>query len=223
MEGKTDPNYTGWQDDGKYSWVKSPTFYGKVVEVGPLADLMCKIAEKHPGTLKHLGELNGVFKALTGQEIQVEQLHSTLGRIVGRTVRSCVMQDTLAQQWQALIDNIGKGDQVAYIKPDIPQDKEVRGVGFLEAPRGMLSHWIVIRDGKIGNYQAVVPTTWNSGPRNFNDEPGPYELSLVGTPVADVHKPLEVVRTVHSFDPCMSCAVHVVDTKGGEVTRVKVL
>ena len=96
-------------------------------------------------------------------------------------------------------------------------------MGFEEAPRGMLSHWIVIKGGKIENYQAVVPSTWNSGPRNFNDEPGPYEQALVGTPVADPAKPLEVVRTIHSFDPCMSCAVHVVDTQNGETTQVKVL
>ncbi|MBI0274260.1 hydrogenase 2 large subunit [Hafnia alvei] len=222
-EGKTEPNYTGWQDEGKYSWVKSPTFYGKVVEVGPLADLLVKLAAKHPDTVKHFNEVNGLYKTLNGKALQTEQLHSTMGRIIGRTVRCCVLKDTLLQQWQALIDNIGTGDHVAFIKPEILEDKEYRGVGFEEAPRGMLSHWIVIKGGKIENYQAVVPSTWNSGPRNTNDEPGPYEQALIGTPIEDIEKPLEVVRTVHSFDPCMSCAVHVVDTRGGEVTKVKVL
>lgn len=222
-EGKTEPNYTGWQDDGKYSWVKAPTLYGKVVEVGPLADLLVKLAAKHPGTQTHFEQIGGLYQALTGNGIQTEQLHSTLGRIIGRTVRCCVLKDSLSHQWQALVDNIGKGDTTAFIKTEIPADKECRGVGFMEAPRGMLSHWIVIKGGKIENYQAVVPSTWNSGPRNFNDEPGPYEQSLVGTPVADPAKPLEVVRTIHSFDPCMSCAVHVVDTRSGDVTRVKVL
>ncbi|AMO82747.1 hydrogenase 2 large subunit [Obesumbacterium proteus] len=222
-EGKTEPNYTGWQDEGKYSWVKSPTFYGKVVEVGPLADLLVKLAAKHPDTVKHFNEVNGLYKTLNGKALQTEQLHSTMGRIIGRAVRCCVLKDTLLQQWQALIDNIGKGDHVAFIKPEILEDKEYRGVGFEEAPRGMLSHWIVIKGGKIENYQAVVPSTWNSGPRNTNDEPGPYEQALIGTPIEDIEKPLEVVRTVHSFDPCMSCAVHVVDTRGGEVTKVKVL
>lgn len=222
-EGKTEPNYTGWQDDGKYSWVKAPTLYGKVVEVGPLADLLVKLAAKHPGTQIHFEQIGGLYQALTGNGIQTEQLHSTLGRIIGRTVRCCVLKDSLSHQWQALVDNIGKGDTTAFIKTEIPADKEFRGVGFMEAPRGMLSHWIVIKGGKIENYQAVVPSTWNSGPRNFNDEPGPYEQSLVGTPVADPAKPLEVVRTIHSFDPCMSCAVHVVDTQSGDVTRVKVL
>ncbi|NLS52169.1 hydrogenase 2 large subunit [Hafnia alvei] len=222
-EGKTEPNYTGWQDEGKYSWVKSPTFYGKVVEVGPLADLLVKLAAKHPDTVKHFNEVNGLYKTLNGKALQTEQLHSTMGRIIGRAVRCCVLKDTLLQQWQALIDNIGTGDHVAFIKPEILADKEYRGVGFEEAPRGMLSHWIVIKGGKIENYQAVVPSTWNSGPRNTNDEPGPYEQALIGTPIEDIEKPLEVVRTVHSFDPCMSCAVHVVDTRGGEVTKVKVL
>ncbi|MGL5303453.1 MAG: nickel-dependent hydrogenase large subunit, partial [Aeromonas sp.] len=222
-EGTTVPNYTGWQDDGKYSWVKAPTFYGKVVEVGPLADLLVQLAANHTPTVTHYNELNRIYQTLSGNSLKTEQLHSTMGRIIGRAVRACVLNDTLAQQWQALVDNIGKGDTVAYIKADIPADKEFRGVGFEEAPRGMLSHWIVIKDGKIANYQAVVPSTWNSGPRNFNDEPGPYEQALVGTPVSDPAKPLEVVRTIHSFDPCMSCAVHVVDTQSSEVTTVKVL
>lgn len=134
-----------------------------------------------------------------------------------------MLKDTLMMQWQALIDNIGKGDHVAYIPAEIDPNKEYRGVGFEEAPRGALSHWIVIKGGKIANYQAVVPSTWNSGPRNGQDEPGPYEQALVGTPVADINKPLEVVRTVHSFDPCMSCAVHVVNTLDGETTKVKIL
>lgn len=129
----------------------------------------------------------------------------------------------MQNQYQALLDNIRKGDTKTYVKTDIPQSGEFKGVGFLEAPRGMLSHWVVIKDGKIANYQAVVPSTWNAGPRNFNDDAGPYELSLVGTPVADVQKPLEVVRTVHSFDPCMSCAVHVLDADGNDVVSVKVL
>ncbi|WP_416045165.1 hydrogenase 2 large subunit [Edwardsiella ictaluri] len=222
-EGKTEPNYTGWQEDGKYSWAKSPTLYGKVVEVGPLADLLVKLAAKHEDTVKHYNEVNGLYQKLTGKTLQVEQLHSTMGRIIGRAVRCCVLKDTLMMQWQALIDNIGKGDHVAYIPAEIDPNKEYRGVGFEEAPRGALSHWIVIKGGKIANYQAVVPSTWNSGPRNGQDEPGPYEQALVGTPVADINKPLEVVRTVHSFDPCMSCAVHVVNTLDGETTKVKIL
>ncbi len=142
---------------------------------------------------------------------------------IGDQCTVLVLQDILQNQYSALITNIGKGDHTTFVKPNIPATGEFKGVGFLEAPRGMLSHWMVIKDGIISNYQAVVPSTWNSGPRNFNDDVGPYEQSLVGTPVADPNKPLEVVRTIHSFDPCMACAVHVVDADGNEVVSVKVL
>ena len=221
--GLTRPKYTGWQDDGKYSWVKAPTFYGKVVEVGPLAYLMCGLAANDTPTVNHFNELKGIYEKLTGNTLTTDQLHSTLGRIIGRTVHCCAINDILSAQWQMLIDNIAKGDMTAYIKTDIPASGEFRGVGFGEVPRGMLSHWVVIKDGRIENYQAVVPSTWNAGPRNEQDQMGPYELSIIGTPVADPTKPLEVVRTIHSFDPCMSCAVHVVNTESGEVTEVKVL
>jgi hydrogenase large subunit len=222
-EGTTIPDYTGWQDEGKYSWVKSPTFYGKTVEVGPLANLLNKLAAKREPTWAKLNEIIAIYKKLTGNTISVAQLHSALGRIIGRTVHACELQHILQHQYSALIANIGKGDHETFVKPDIPATGEFKGVGFLEAPRGMLSHWMVIKDGNIGNYQAVVPSTWNAGPRNAHDEMGPYEQSLVGTPVADPQKPLEVVRTIHSFDPCMSCAVHVVDVDGNDVVSVKVL
>ncbi len=221
-EGKTEPNYTDWVEDGKYSWVKSPTFYNKTVQVGPLAQMLCALAENDEPTKRHLNDILNSYKALTGQSIAVDQLHSTLGRIAARAVRCGVLGEILSEQWQALVDNIATGDVETYIKPTFP-DGVIKGVGFLEAPRGLLSHWIVIKDGKIENYQAVVPSTWNSGPRNHNDEPGPYEASLVGTTVADPNRPLEVIRTVHSFDPCMACAVHLLDTDGHEVVSVKVL
>lgn len=105
-----------------------------------MADLLVKLAAKHPDTVKHFNEVNGLYTTLNGKALQTEQLHSTMGRIIGRAVRCCVLKDTLLQQWQALIDNIGKGDHVAFIKPEILADKEYRGVGFEEAPRGMLSH-----------------------------------------------------------------------------------
>ena len=221
--GLTRPKYTGWQDEGKYSWVKAPSFYGKVVEVGPLAYLMCNLAKENKDTLYHFNHIKGLYEKLSGNTLSVDHLHSTLGRIIARTVHCCVLNNILEQQWKLLVDNIGTGDTVAYLKTDIPQTGEFKGVGFGEVPRGMLSHWVVVKNGKIENYQAVVPSTWNAGPRNQNDEMGPYELSIIGTPVADPTKPLEVVRTIHSFDPCMSCAVHVVNTENGEVTQVKVL
>ena len=221
--GLTRPKYTGWQDEGKYSWVKAPSFYGKVVEVGPLAYLMCNLANENKDTLHHFNYIKGLYEKLSGNTLSVDHLHSTLGRIIARTVHCCVLNNILEQQWKLLVDNIGTGDTIAYLKTDIPQTGEFKGVGFGEVPRGMLSHWVVVKNGKIENYQAVVPSTWNAGPRNQNDEMGPYELSIIGTPVADPTKPLEVVRTIHSFDPCMSCAVHVVNTENGEVTQVKVL
>ena len=221
--GLTRPKYTGWQDEGKYSWVKAPSFYGKVVEVGPLAYLMCNLANENKDTLHHFNHIKGLYEKLSGNTLSVDHLHSTLGRIIARTVHCCVLNNILEQQWKLLVDNIGTGDTIAYLKTDIPQTGEFKGVGFGEVPRGMLSHWVVVKNGKIENYQAVVPSTWNAGPRNQNDEMGPYELSIIGTPVADPTKPLEVVRTIHSFDPCMSCAVHVVNTENGEVTQVKVL
>lgn len=221
--GLTRPKYTGWQDEGKYSWVKAPSFYGKVVEVGPLAYLMCNLANENKDTLHHFNHIKGLYEKLSGNTLSVDHLHSTLGRIIARTVHCCVLNNILEQQWKLLVENIGTGDTVAYLKTDIPQTGEFKGVGFGEVPRGMLSHWVVVKNGKIENYQAVVPSTWNAGPRNQNDEMGPYELSIIGTPVADPTKPLEVVRTIHSFDPCMSCAVHVVNTENGEVTQVKVL
>ncbi len=113
-----------------------------------------------------------------------------------------------------------RGDFATFNRPVFPKG-EVAGVGFHEAPRGVLSHWVVIEDGKIKNYQAVVPSTWNAGPRDDNDQPGPYEASLVDNPIADPDKPLEVLRTVHSFDPCIACAIHLADTDHRPIISVK--
>ena len=137
---------------------------------------------------------------------------STIGRHAARAVATCVNTDLLAEQWTALVTNIGKGDVATFNKPVFPKG-EVMGVGIHEAPRGVLSHWVVIDDGKIKNYQCVVPSTWNACPRNENDQAGPYEASLQDTPIADAEKPLEVLRTIHSFDPCIACAVHLTDTE----------
>jgi [NiFe] hydrogenase large subunit/hydrogenase large subunit len=98
--------------------------------------------------------------------------------------------------------------------------KEARGFGFHDAPRGTLCHWIVIKDGKIDNYQAVVPSTWNLSPRDAKGQHGPVEAALLDTPVVDPDRPVEILRTVHSFDPCMACAVHIIDVKGTKVTKL---
>ena len=221
-EGETNPLYTDFQDDGKYSWVKAPTFYDKPAQVGPLANVLCMYAAGHQATRKYTDKALSTISSLAGGTVPIRALHSTIGRHAARAVRAAILHETLQKQWQNLIDNIAGGDTKTFNKPEFPTG-EVRGVGLHEAPRGLLSHWVVIDKGKIKNYQAVVPSTWNSGPRNANDEPGPYEASLVGTPVADPQKPLEVLRTVHSFDPCLACAIHLVDKENKEIVKVRAL
>lgn len=221
-EEDTEPHYTEFQDDGKYSWVKAPTFNGKPAQVGPLANVLCMYAAGDAHTKRYTDKALATISGMAGEKVSIAALHSTIGRHAARAVRAAVLYETLQKQWQALMNNIGKGDTWTFNKPEFPNG-EIKGVGLHEAPRGVLSHWIVIKSGKIKNYQAVVPSTWNSGPRNAQDAPGPYEASLVGTPVADPEKPLEVLRTVHSFDPCLACAIHMVDTEQREIVKVKAL
>lgn len=222
FKGETDPHYTDFQDDGKYSWVKSPTFYGKPAQVGPLSRVLAMVAAEHAPTVKYVNQTLDTVSALAKTKVPVAALHSTIGRHAARAVSCAVQVDLLAQQWQMLIDNLAKGDHQTFNRPTFPKG-ELHGVGFHEAPRGALSHWVVLKDGKISNYQCVVPTTWNAAPRNENEAIGPYEASLLDTPVADPERPLEVLRTVHSFDPCLACAVHVLDTEHNEVVKVQVL
>ena len=221
-DGETVPQYTDFQDDGKYSWVKAPTFYDQRAQVGPLANVLCMVAAGHEPTKRYLDTVINTASSIAGSQIPLTALHSTIGRHAARAVRCGVIYESLENQWQALMDNIGSGDYDTYNRPTFPKG-EIRGFGIHEAPRGTLSHWVIIRDGKIANYQCVVPSTWNSGPRDENDEPGPYEASLLGNPVADPEQPLEVLRTVHSFDPCMACAIHMVDKTQREIIRVKAL
>jgi hydrogenase large subunit len=221
-DGETVPEYTDFQDDGKYSWVKAPTFYDKRAQVGPLANVLCMVAAGHEPSKRYLDTVINTASSVVGSQIPLAARHSTIGRHAARAVRCGVIYESLQNQWQALMDNIGSGDYRTFNRPTFPQGEQ-RGFGFHEAPRGVLSHWVVIRDGKIANYQAVVPSTWNAGPRDQNDEPGPYEASLLGNPVADPEQPLEVLRTVHSFDPCLACAIHMVDTSKREIVRVKAL
>jgi hydrogenase large subunit len=218
-EGETVPEYTDFQDNGKYSWVKSPTFLGKPAQVGPLARVLAMAAAKHGPTLKYLNFVLDTAGKIAGTKVPLSAVHSTIGRHAARAVSCNVQVDMLGEMWQRLVDNIGKGDVDTYNKPVFPKG-EISGVGFHEAPRGVLSHWVVIDDGKIKNYQAVVPTTWNAAPRNEGDVPGPYEASLLNNPVADPERPLEVLRTVHSFDPCLACAVHVLDVDGSQKSTV---
>lgn len=219
-DGETIPQYTDFDDDGKYSWVKAPTFNDKRAQVGPLANVLAMAAAGHEPTTRNLKTVLDMVGAVAGAEIPVAALHSTIGRHAARAVRTAVLHESLENQWTLLMENIGKGDYDTFNEPVFPKG-EVRGVGFHEAPRGVLSHWTVIRDGKIANYQAVVPSTWNAGPRDESDEAGPYEASLMDNPIAEPDKPLEVIRTIHSFDPCLACAIHMVDTEQKEITRVQ--
>ena len=218
----TEPGYTDFQDNGKYSWVKSPSFYGKPAQVGPLANVLCMYAAGHGPTKTYAKQVLSTAGSLAGAKIPLSALHSTIGRHAARAIRCAVLYDALATQWEMLVNNIAAGDAKTFNRPTFPKG-EITGFGFHEAPRGVLSHWVVIKNGKIKNYQAVVPSTWNSGPRNQNDARGPYEASLIGNPVADADRPLEVLRTIHSFDPCLACAIHMVDATGKETTKVSVL
>ncbi len=219
-KGETTPNYTDFQDDGKYSWLKSPTFYGKPMQVGPLPRVLNMLAAGHEPTKKYATAALDLVSKVAGTKVGVDALHSTIGRHAARAVGCAVQVDELLNQWDLLLANMGKGDLKTFNKPVFPKGEQM-GVGFHEAPRGVLSHWVVIDSGKIKNYQCVVPTTWNAAPRNEKDQPGAYEACLLDNPVADPEKPLEVLRTVHSFDPCLACAVHVVDQENNPVVTVK--
>jgi hydrogenase large subunit len=216
----TDPKYTDFQADGKYSWIKAPRFGGEVIQVGPLAQVLVGLALKHEPTVRWATKTLQTAGKIAGTTLSPAILHSTLGRHAARMIRTAVIGEGALKHWQLLVENIAKGDLEIFNQPVFPRGEQ-RGFGFHEAPRGTLSHWVVIRDGKIANYQAVVPSTWNAGPRDDKNRMGPYEASLVGNPIADPKLPLEVLRTVHSFDPCIACAIHTLDVEGNEVARVK--
>jgi len=191
-----------------------------VAQVGPLARVLNGLAAGHEPTTKYATAALDTVSALAKTKIGLDAMHSTIGRHAARAITCCMNVDTLADQWTLLLTNMGKGDMATFNAPVFPKGESM-GVGFHEAPRGALSHWVVIDNGKIKNYQCVVPSTWNACPRNDKDEPGPYEASLVDTPIADPEKPLEVLRTIHSFDPCIACAIHLTDPKSGAAFSVK--
>ncbi len=189
------------------------------MEVGPLARVLMLYASGHEPTRELAGQ---VLKQL---DVPVEALFSTLGRTAARTLESKLLADQMQNWYNDLIANIRAGDlrtfNDALWEPSTWPSK-ARGVGFMEAPRGALSHFIVIENGKIANYQAVVPSTWNAGPRDPNGQPGAYEAALAGHKLHNPEQPIEILRTIHSFDPCIACAVHVTDPDGEELIKVKV-
>ncbi|MCD6489155.1 MAG: nickel-dependent hydrogenase large subunit [Thermodesulfobacterium sp.] len=221
-KGETIPNYTDFDPDGKYSWAKAPRFKGEPMQVGPVSQVLAGIASKHELTMKWVNYAIEKAKSL-GVNIDVDAFHSTIGRHLARAIRAAVLADLALKHLDLLEKNIAKGDLEVWNEVKFPAG-EIKGFGFHEAPRGTLSHWVVIENGKIKNYQCVVPTTWNVSPRCSKGKKGPYEAALVDNhPIVDPEKPLEVLRTIHSFDPCIACAVHIINARGKEVKRVKVM
>ena len=214
------PPYEQLDVDKGYSWLKSPRWRGKPVEVGPLARVLMLYAKGHEPTK----ELAGM--ALGKLDLPLEAMFSTLGRTAARTLETKIIADQMMVWLDNLIANIKAGDTAVH--SDAKWDPstwpaEARGVGITEAPRGALAHYIVIKDGRIDNYQAVVPSTWNAGPRDAKGQPGAYEAALMDRhALLDPKQPLEIQRTIHSFDPCIACAVHVVDKDGGELVKIEV-
>ncbi|MGF1508555.1 MAG: nickel-dependent hydrogenase large subunit [Myxococcota bacterium] len=221
-EGETRDQYTDYQPFGKYSWVKAPRYDGKPMEVGPLAGVLIGYAQGHERTVRWADQALASINAVARREVTLSSFQSTMGRYAARAIRAAMLAELIQDHWLRLVDNVVGGDGRVHTVPRFPPG-EVQGVGFHEAPRGTLSHWTVVNDGKLANYQAVVPTTWNASPRDAGGKPGPYEAALVGVPIADVNLPLEVLRTVHAFDPCMACACHVLSPDGQPVQTIKVL
>lgn len=225
--GETDLNYSGpkppYQQldiDKSYSWIKSPRWKGIPMEVGPLARVLMLYARGH----KQTRDL--VAMTLKTLDLPVAALYSTLGRTAARTLETKIIVDAMQGMFDQLMGNIKHGDTKTFndaLWEPSSWPKKTQGVGFMEAPRGALGHWIVIEDEKIANYQAVVPSTWNAGPRDSEGKAGAYEAALEDNhQLYDVKQPIEILRTIHSFDPCIACAVHVTDPEGEGLIKVKV-
>lgn len=226
-EGETNWKYTGpkppydfLDTDSKYSWVKSPRYDDRPMEVGPLSRMLVGYATGHK-------EITATVNLVLGKlGVGPEVLFSTLGRTAARAIETLIMINKMSDWLDALVANIKTGDYSIHNGEKWEPSTwpaSARGYGFHEAPRGALGHWIVIENKNIKNYQAVVPTTWNAGPRDPAGVRGQYEESLIGTPIADPQRPLEILRTMHSFDPCMACAVHLYDEGGNLVSKAKIL
>ncbi len=231
-DGVTEPNYVlgaktkgtrtnieNLDEEGKYSWIKAPRWRGNAMEVGPLARYVIGYVQKNPEFK------DPVDKVLKDLGLPLQALFSTLGRTAARGLEAQWAADKLKYFYNKLIATCKAGDtSTANIDKWDPASwpKEAKGAGFTEAPRGALGHWIKIKDGKIDNYQAVVPTTWNGSPRDSKGQIGAFEASLMNTPMAKADQPLEILRTLHSFDPCLACSTHVMSPDGQEMSRVQV-
>lgn len=212
--GVTDPLFTFIGDEDRYSWMKAPRYDGLVMETGPLAQVLVSYAKGMPEVRKvadtvlcHLG-------------VGVDAMFSTLGRVAARYIECQVASDYILATFPEFLDNLATDNQIV-VNVEVP--KSGRGAGFVNAPRGGLSHWLKVEDGVISNFQMVVPSTWNLGPRCSNGLPSAVEQALVGTPIVDPKRPVEILRIVHSYDPCIACAVHVLDAETGESQEFTVL
>ena len=232
-DGKTNPKYTGLKDmetigangekmhskvideKGKYSWIKSPRYDSKTMEVGPLACILISYAKGNKRIVPLVDEF------LEKTQLPKSALFSALGRTAARMIQTKAIAKYGLEAFNTLIENL-KVDQDTYTSYKIDKNKEYKGRFIGDVPRGMLSHWIRIKNGVVENYQAVVPSTWNAGPIDALGQVGPYESNLVGVKVADITQPLEIIRIIHSFDPCIACAVHVMDKKGNDLGTYKV-
>ena len=220
-KGTTEPDYTGYDKNGnlkgneKYTWCKAPRYDNQPYEVGPLARFIVGYAQGY----KPMKDL--VDSTLKQAGLPATVLFSTLGRTAARALETKLVADQTEAWVNELVGNIKKGDTRTWTRCDIP-NKSVQGRGMTEPPRGALGHWIRIENQKIANYQAVVPSTWNCSPRDKAGKRGPYEESLIGTKLAKADQPLEIIRTIHSFDPCMACAVHIIDPETNEIRKFKV-
>ena len=225
FQGETTPNFTGPNPpfehldiENKYSWLKSPRYADEPMEVGPLARMLVAYVSGHARVKELVGTV------LANLKVGPEALFSTLGRVAARGIETLLLAEKMEHWVDQLAANMGSGelrihDNSKWEPSSWPADAS--GAGLHEAPRGALSHWVQIHNGTIANYQCVVPSTWNAGPRDAKGRRGPYEEALIGTPVADAQKPIEILRTIHSFDPCMACGVHVVDARRREIARVR--
>jgi hydrogenase large subunit len=211
------PPYEHLDVEKKYSWLKTPRWKGNAMEVGPLARVLVAYAAGS-AEVKDL-----VGFALKKLDVPVGALFSTLGRTAARGLETILITRWAKEFYAQLLTNIKNGDTRTFNKEKWDPESwpaEAKGVGLTEAPRGALAHWIVIKDRKIDNYQLVVPSTWNASPRDPKGQMSAYEAALIGTPVKNPDQPLEILRTIHSFDPCIACAVHLYDEKGRYVHQI---
>ena len=226
-KGETTPKYSGpkapWtylQDETKYSWMKSPRYEGKAMQVGPLARMLVAYGSGHKDVRELVGEVLGKLNVGPGA------LFSTLGRTAARGMETVLIARKMETWLGELNGRISNGDTATFTKKRWEPSswpKTAEGYGYTDAPRGALGHWVQIENEKISRYQCVVPSTWNCSPRDAKGQEGPYEASLADNhPLVDPERPLEILRTIHSFDPCMACGVHVLDAQGREVVEVKV-